>query len=619
MYLTGFPSEEFPPRKFLAASRNLPIAGPDSHEYKEGMSNRQNWEAFVFKSWRFSTIFLIILLSAQVTHVFADNLIPADRRITWNPGIPGGIPNRTTIFANVKNAPYNAVGDGVHDDTVAIQQAITACPTGQVVYIPPGTYRTSGSLNIGRFKTVRGAGPSQTKIIDYGTSDIFNMVSGSISWSATDISSGYTKDSTTLTLASSTLATVGCYLCIDQLNKGGIVDMGDCNWCFRQNGANRNMSQIVKVTAVNGNTVTISPPLYYTFEAAYAPQAARIQSDLNSMVQYSGVEDLYVERRTTGTASTFMLNYAVNCWVKNVESYNAQGYHVRLQRSYGCVVRDSYFHHGNSGYSAATADHGYGLILMCQNSDNLIENNIFYYLRHSMVFSGGGSGNVLGYNYSYRMFDDYYPNTDWLMGDLLTHGSHPYMNLFEGNVVDLLFFDGVHGSSSHNTAFRNYATARSLGEATTVKYALRGACADFTNRYENVIGCVLTSPGVSGAYDPSNISGWGTQTYVWLLGYKPQGGYGTATPSDPLVASTLLRHGNYDYITKSTHWDPSITNQTLPASLYLPSKPGWWDSTPWPPIGPDVSGYTNAIPAYKRFTGTSVSKPNAPTNLRIVP
>jgi len=39
------------------------------------------------------------------------------------------------------------------------------------------------------------------------------------------------------------------------------------------------------------------------------------------------------------------------------------------------------------------------------------------------------------------------------MGDLLTHGAHPYMNLFEGNVVDLLFFDGVHGSSSHNTAF----------------------------------------------------------------------------------------------------------------------------------------------------------------------
>src|SRR6266496_79845 len=189
------------PRKFLAASRNVPIAGQDCHEYKVIMSERQNREAFGLKSLRFSTIFLVlVLLSVQATSVFADSLIPADRRITWNPGIPGGIPNRTTIFANVKNSPYNAIGDGVHDDTAAIQQAISACPTGQVVYIPPGTYRTSGSFNIGRFKTVRGAGPTQTKIIDYGTSDIFNMVSGSISWSATDITSGYTKDSTTLTL-----------------------------------------------------------------------------------------------------------------------------------------------------------------------------------------------------------------------------------------------------------------------------------------------------------------------------------------------------------------------------------------------------------------------------------
>jgi len=144
--------------------------------------------------WRLSVAaFVLPLLFCQASLLFADNLIPDDRRIIWNPGIPGGIPNRTTIFANVKNSPYNAVGDGVHDDTSAIQQAITACPTGQGVYIPPGAYRTSGSLNIGRFKTVRGAGPAQTKIIDHGTSDIFNMVSGSISWAATDITSGYKR------------------------------------------------------------------------------------------------------------------------------------------------------------------------------------------------------------------------------------------------------------------------------------------------------------------------------------------------------------------------------------------------------------------------------------------
>ena len=32
--------------------------------------------------------------------------------------------------------------------------------------------------------------------------------------------------------------------------------------------------------------------------------------------------------------------------------------------------------------------------------------------------------------------------------------------------------------------------------------------------------------------------------------------------------------------------------------------PEWWcQETPWPPIGPDVAGYANDIPAKRRFEG----------------
>ena len=55
-------------------------------------------------------------------------------------------------WLNVKSSPYNAYGDGVHDDTAAIQAALTAMVNGTVanarmVYIPAGTYCISSTLS----------------------------------------------------------------------------------------------------------------------------------------------------------------------------------------------------------------------------------------------------------------------------------------------------------------------------------------------------------------------------------------------------------------------------------------------------------------------------------------
>jgi hypothetical protein len=47
---------------------------------------------------------------------------------------------------NVRNAPYNAKGDGVTDDTQAIQAALTAAGGHAIVYVPNGTYLVSNTL-----------------------------------------------------------------------------------------------------------------------------------------------------------------------------------------------------------------------------------------------------------------------------------------------------------------------------------------------------------------------------------------------------------------------------------------------------------------------------------------
>ena len=70
--------------------------------------------------------------------------------------------------------------------------------------------------------------------------------------------------------------------------------------------------------------------------------------------------------------------------------------------------------------------------------------------------------------------------------------------------------------------------------------------------------------------------------------------------------STTFYHGNYDSASASTIWNVNATgSETLPASLFLSSKPSWFGTVSWPPIGPDVTGgidtatagHTNYIPA----------------------
>src|SRR5205809_3335256 len=92
---------------------------------------------------RRSAAFRALLVLAITPQAWA-GIVPDDRLpppgIWESAGVEGGIPDRQTVCADVTQAPYNADRSGGTNASTAIQTAINSCPSGQVVFVPAGTY-----------------------------------------------------------------------------------------------------------------------------------------------------------------------------------------------------------------------------------------------------------------------------------------------------------------------------------------------------------------------------------------------------------------------------------------------------------------------------------------------
>jgi len=131
------------------------------------------------------------------------------------------------------------------------------------------------------------------------------------------------------------------------------------------------------------------------------------------------------------------------------------------------------------------------------------------------------------------------------------------------------------------------------------------------------LGNVLGTAGYHQTYEYSQASSSGsTDLSIYVLGYSGVGsGSAAGLPYDAMVLKTLLRWGNFDVSTNGAQWRASevpsgVTlpaSNALPPSLFLTSRPGWWGASPWPAIGPDVTGaadgggHAHAVPAQACF------------------
>jgi hypothetical protein len=557
---------------------------------------------------------ITVVLEALLLHPAWCDIIPPNRRAIWqgNVGVPGGIPARTTIWKNIVT-DLGADPTGQVDAAPIINSAIATCPTGQVVYMPAGTFKIATPIYPAAKSnfTLRGEGQGQT-ILHITTNTVPIYSSGVQPWPPPTIgpaiTAGATKGSNTITVLDASGFDVDALFTITPETP---------IWAHYLNGfpdSDHFMGGMFKVRSKTSTTVTFDPPLPFDFSGM---NPISIPWAGSTIIQGVGYESFTVELMDSIAGWAIELGSAWGCWIYDVEIAHAYTRETYSHEAVRCEYRHCYIHDAQAqGPNHEGMDFHSG-------SWNLVEDNIFVQAGAMAVIwedAAPSLCNVIAYNYATGAAPGWWDVS-------VNHGPHNMLNLIEGNVLDWYKDDGYFGSSSHNTLFRNRIRSQ---------IALK----HFSNYY-NIVGNVLGTvsgppPGPWGIYNDAyevevpNYTVWP----IYELGYPNignesfSGTFGPTTPPDYHmlpntldgtqqhdlnVKNTIIRHGNFDYVNNAVVWDPNIADHTIPNSLYLAGQPAWWGNLPWPPIGPDLTPMIGQIPAEYRFVNSSPTPAPTPT------
>ncbi|MES2470778.1 MAG: fibronectin type III domain-containing protein [Patescibacteria group bacterium] len=344
--------------------------------------------------------------------------------------------NTITLAASITYATSSLV-EFAHDASPGIQAAVNAAASGDVIYIPAGTYILNGGIYLQNKSnvTLRGAGRDET-VFDVRLNGIsLRGVGVELSYPISNVLSGAVKGSTELTVADASLFQVGDLAVINTRNDDTIP-------VIAPTGGNRIRYQITRVTAVStlNNTVSIFPAVTADIDAAsttvYAVPGAQVVSNV-------GLEDFTLDGSNSLVQLGIALDGVYNTWVKNVKVTGITNYGIRVSQSLGCEIRHSEIQFSSAGSNKAG-------LLSGGMYNCLVEDNAFIDA-FPVIEINASTGNVFAFNY--------------MKGNSNTnHGAYSDYNLYEGNYADEFKSDGYYGGEGNATYFRNYVTGFFVGK-----------------------------------------------------------------------------------------------------------------------------------------------------------
>ncbi len=371
--------------------------------------------------------------------------------------------------------------------------------------------------------------------------------------------------------------------------------------------ADRPIGEIKQIASISGNRLTFTSPLTIGYRTSHQAEVTPYTLDPNTSehapnnldvhVSHAGVENLSI---IGGSDGALRFETASFSWAKSVEVTQWLGSGVAIDNSFRVELRDSFIHTGSWPEPGGA---GYALSVANASSEILVENNILVDTCKDMVFRSGGAGSVVGYNYADDSFD--YTSPGWVeVGLNASHMAGPHHVLFEGNLSHNVDSDYTHGNAIYLTFFRNHLTGQRA--RFTDRSGVRAVGLAYGSWWDSFVGNVLGRPSQRSGwnYDDQSMKknaalwGRGGKGSLWRLGYDPER---WEMAPDPKTLSTVIRGGNADYLTNEIVWTSAFPERTLPASLYLKSKPAFFGKHQWPWVDPTGGTKVYTLPAKARF------------------
>ncbi len=369
----------------------------------------------------------------------------------------------------------------------------------------------------------------------------------------------------------------------------------------------RPTNEIKQIAFVSGNTITFASPLTIGYRTSHRAQLTPFTMDPNTgghaadnrdvHLSNAGVEDLGLYG---GAEGALRFETAAYSWAKAIEVTQWLGEGVAIDNSFRVELRNSYIHTGSWPEPGGA---GYAISLAGGSSEVLIENNILLDVNKTMVFRSSGAGSVVGYNYADDSFD--FDTPSWVeVGLNASHMAGPHHVLFEGNLAHNADSDYTHGNAIYLTFFRNHLTGQR--RSFTDEGGVRAIGLAYGSWWDSFIGNVMGRPGQMAGWSyenpamKTNTAAWGSggAGSIWILGYDPER---WEMAPDPKTLTTVIRGGNFDYLTNQVVWTSGLPAQTLPASLYLRAKPSFFGNYQWPWVDPTGATKLHTLPAKARL------------------